>query len=142
MSWLRIRELVRKEFIQLLRDKRNRTPDETALLLTLLAQATADAAEVSPTRKYVLATGGEPATEAERDYLAARRRQHPRGLRRVGVEPPHRVRPLAGREPNVRASLQALGLGRIGKQREFQVNPAIMGALKKLHHLVKVEEIK
>ena len=60
-----------------LRDKRNRTPDETALLITLLAQATADAADVSPARKYALSTGGEPATEAERDYLAARQRQHP-----------------------------------------------------------------
>ena len=60
-----------------LREKRNRSPDETVLLITLLAQATADAAEVSPARKYALATGGEPATEAERDYLAARRCQHP-----------------------------------------------------------------
>ena len=60
-----------------LRDKRNRTPDETALLITLLAQATADAAEVNPARKYALATGGEPATEAERAYLAALMRQRP-----------------------------------------------------------------
>ena len=60
-----------------LRDKRNRTPDETALLITLLAQATADAAEVSPARKYALATGGEPATEAERAHLAALTRQRP-----------------------------------------------------------------
>ena len=60
-----------------LRDKRNRTPDETALLITLRAQATADAAEVSPARKYALATGGEPATEAERAYLAALMRQRP-----------------------------------------------------------------
>ena len=60
-----------------LRGKRNRTPDETTLLLTLLAQATADTAEGSPARKNALATGGEPATEAERDYLAARCNQHP-----------------------------------------------------------------
>lgn len=60
-----------------LRDKRNRTPDETALLITLLAQATADAAEVSPARKYALDTGGEPATEAERVYLATIMRQRP-----------------------------------------------------------------
>ena len=60
-----------------LREKRNRSPDETALLITLLAQATADVAEVSPARKYALATGGEPATEAEHAHLAALTRQRP-----------------------------------------------------------------
>ena len=60
-----------------LRGKRNRTPDETALLITLLAQATADAAEVSPARKYALATGGDPATEAERLYQTGLMRQRP-----------------------------------------------------------------
>jgi hypothetical protein len=60
-----------------LRNKRNRTPDETTLLITLLAQATADAVTVSPARKYALATGGEPASEPERAYLTALMRQRP-----------------------------------------------------------------
>ena len=52
------------------------------------------------------------------------------------------VRGVAGREPSVLATLKSLGLGKIGQQREFQVNPAIQGALKKLQHMVVVEEIK
>ncbi len=45
-----------------------RTPYEVQTLLALIAQR--DAEYVSDGRKYVLANGGEPATEAELAYLA------------------------------------------------------------------------
>ncbi|MCS7005800.1 MAG: 50S ribosomal protein L30 [Cytophagales bacterium] len=38
-------------------------------------------------------------------------------------------------------TIKALGLGRIGKSKEFELTPAIKGALEKVSHLIKVEEI-
>jgi large subunit ribosomal protein L30 len=52
------------------------------------------------------------------------------------------TRSLAGRNDRVRDTLKALGLGRIGKEREFSVNPALVGMLEKVEHLVSVEVIK
>jgi large subunit ribosomal protein L30 len=46
-----------------------------------------------------------------------------------------------GQSPRHRGTLRALGLGRIGKTRDHDVNPAIAGMLRKVRHLVKVEEI-
>jgi large subunit ribosomal protein L30 len=46
-----------------------------------------------------------------------------------------------GQSPRHRGTLRALGLGRIGKSREHDTNPAIEGMLRKVRHLVRVEEI-
>jgi large subunit ribosomal protein L30 len=46
-----------------------------------------------------------------------------------------------GQSPRHRGTLRALGLGRIGKTREHNVTPALEGMLRKVRHLVKVEEI-
>jgi large subunit ribosomal protein L30 len=46
-----------------------------------------------------------------------------------------------GQTPRHRGTLRALGLGRIGKSREHDVTPALQGMLRKVRHLVKVEEI-
>jgi large subunit ribosomal protein L30 len=46
-----------------------------------------------------------------------------------------------GQSPRHRGTLRALGLGRIGKSREHNVTPALEGMLRKVRHLVKVEEI-
>ena len=47
----------------------------------------------------------------------------------------------AGRDKRVKATLSALGLGRIGKVREYPVNPALLGMLKKISHLISIEKI-
>jgi large subunit ribosomal protein L30 len=51
------------------------------------------------------------------------------------------VRSAIGESPRHRGTLRALGLGRIGKSAEQDVdNPAIAGMLRKVRHLVRVEE--
>ena len=47
-----------------------------------------------------------------------------------------------GQTPRHRGTLRALGLGRIGKTRDHDDNPVIAGMLRKVRHLVRVEEIK
>lgn len=51
------------------------------------------------------------------------------------------IRSEIGRNPQVRATLRCLGLGRIGKKREHTVNPALMGIVDKVRHLLCVKEI-
>ena len=51
------------------------------------------------------------------------------------------VRSSIGTKPKQRGTLRALGLGRIGKSREHDVTPSLQGMLRKVRHLVKVEEI-
>jgi large subunit ribosomal protein L30 len=46
-----------------------------------------------------------------------------------------------GQSPRHRGTLRALGLGRIGKSREHDMTPALAGMLRKVRHLVKIEEI-
>jgi large subunit ribosomal protein L30 len=46
-----------------------------------------------------------------------------------------------GQSPRHRGTLRALGLGRIGKTREHDVTPSLEGMLRKVRHLVKIEEI-
>jgi large subunit ribosomal protein L30 len=46
-----------------------------------------------------------------------------------------------GQSPRHRGTLRALGLGKIGKTREHDSNPVIAGMLRKVRHLVKIEEI-
>jgi large subunit ribosomal protein L30 len=51
------------------------------------------------------------------------------------------VRSSIGQSPRHRGTLRALGLGRIGSSREHEVGPVLAGMLRKVRHLVKVEEI-
>ena len=52
------------------------------------------------------------------------------------------TRGVAGRPPATRATLKALGLGRIGKKSQFELNPALSGMLRSVEHLIKVSEVK
>ena len=45
-----------------------------------------------------------------------------------------------GFEKSQRATLEALGLARIGRVRELPDNPAVRGMITKVSHLVEVEE--
>ena len=51
------------------------------------------------------------------------------------------VRSTIGQSQRHRGTLRALGLGRIGKTREHDATPALAGMLRKVRHLVKVEEV-
>jgi large subunit ribosomal protein L30 len=45
-----------------------------------------------------------------------------------------------GQSPRHRGTLRALGLGRIGKTAEHTESPVLSGMLRKVRHLVNVEE--
>ena len=49
------------------------------------------------------------------------------------------VRSIAGRSKDIKDTISALGLGKIGKSKEFQINPALIGMVDKVRHLVSVE---
>lgn len=48
------------------------------------------------------------------------------------------IRSAAGRDKRVKATLAALGLGRLGKCVELPSNAAVLGMVRKVTHLVKV----
>ncbi len=50
------------------------------------------------------------------------------------------MRSAIGQTQRHRGTLRALGLGRIGKQSEQEAGPVVEGMLRKVRHLVKVEE--
>lgn len=52
------------------------------------------------------------------------------------------VRSLINRSGSQRATIKALGLGKINSVTEKEVNPQIQGMVKKIQHLVEVEEVK
>ena len=52
------------------------------------------------------------------------------------------VRSTIGRKPYQRKTAKALGLGKINSAVEKEANPAILGMVKAIEHLVVVEEIK
>lgn len=52
------------------------------------------------------------------------------------------VRSDIGREPSVRRTLKAIGLGAIGKSREIVSNDAVNGMLRKVSHLIEVTPVK
>ena len=52
------------------------------------------------------------------------------------------VRSQIGQTERHRGTLRALGLGRIGKTNEIDDSPVLAGMLRKLWHLVDVEETK
>ena len=52
------------------------------------------------------------------------------------------VRSQIGQSERHRGTLRALGLGRIGKTNEIDESPVLAGMLRKVRHLVSVEETK
>ncbi len=52
------------------------------------------------------------------------------------------VRSAIGSKPNHRATLKALGLGRIGKSNNLPDRPEIRGMIAKVPHLVHVEAVQ
>jgi large subunit ribosomal protein L30 len=51
------------------------------------------------------------------------------------------VRSGIGQSHRHRGTLRALGLGKIGRTNELDANPVVAGMLRKVRHLVKVEEV-
>jgi large subunit ribosomal protein L30 len=51
------------------------------------------------------------------------------------------VRSQIGQSEKHRGTLRALGLGKIGRSAEHQEGPVVAGMLRKVRHLVKVEEV-
>ena len=51
------------------------------------------------------------------------------------------VRSQIGQSEKHRGTLRALGLGKIGRTAEHQESPVVAGMLRKVRHLVKVEEV-
>jgi large subunit ribosomal protein L30 len=49
------------------------------------------------------------------------------------------VRSQIGQSEKHRGTLRALGLGRIGKTREHDEGPVLAGMLRKVRHLVKID---
>jgi large subunit ribosomal protein L30 len=50
------------------------------------------------------------------------------------------VRSAIGQSERHRGTLRALGLGKIGRSNEIDDGPVLAGMLRKVRHLVKVEE--
>jgi len=50
------------------------------------------------------------------------------------------IRSQNGTKPNQRATLRALGLGRVGREIERDDSPQLRGQLRVVEHLVEVEE--
>jgi len=46
-----------------------------------------------------------------------------------------------GRKPEQRATVKALGLGKMNSTVEKEANPAVMGMVRAISHLVRVEEL-
>ncbi|MEM6764813.1 MAG: 50S ribosomal protein L30 [Bacteroidota bacterium] len=51
------------------------------------------------------------------------------------------VRSTINRPKDQKATIQALGLGKINKTVEKEVTPQILGMIKKVSHLIRVEEV-
>jgi large subunit ribosomal protein L30 len=51
------------------------------------------------------------------------------------------VKSTNGTNPRQKGALQSLGLGRIGKSVERPDHPTVIGAVRSVSHLVKVEEV-
>lgn len=48
---------------------------------------------------------------------------------------------LIGREKSQKLTVEALGLRKINHSVEKEVNPQILGMIKKVSHLIKIEEV-
>jgi len=51
------------------------------------------------------------------------------------------IRSTIGALPKQRATVRALGLRKIGSVSEQEANPAVLGMVKVVSHLVKIEEV-
>lgn len=51
------------------------------------------------------------------------------------------VRSTIGRKPEQKKTVKALGLGKLNSVVEKEVNPAVLGMVESISHLVEVEEI-
>ncbi|OQY35187.1 MAG: 50S ribosomal protein L30 [Spirochaetaceae bacterium 4572_59] len=51
------------------------------------------------------------------------------------------VRSTIGRKPEQKKTVKALGLGKLNSVVEKDVNPAVMGMVESISHLIEVEEI-
>jgi len=51
------------------------------------------------------------------------------------------IRSVIGRLPEQRATVRSLGLRKIGSSNTLEANPAVLGMVKKVSHLVSVEEV-
>jgi large subunit ribosomal protein L30 len=52
------------------------------------------------------------------------------------------IRSQIGNSQRHRGTLRALGLGKIGRSHEHEESPTVAGMLRKVRHLVRVEETK
>ncbi len=52
------------------------------------------------------------------------------------------VRSTINRPKDQKATIAALGLGKMNRTVEKEVNPQILGMIKKVSHLVKLEEVQ
>jgi large subunit ribosomal protein L30 len=50
------------------------------------------------------------------------------------------VKSYIGQSQRHRGTLRALGLGKIGKTAEHEASPQLAGAIRKVRHLVKIED--
>jgi large subunit ribosomal protein L30 len=51
------------------------------------------------------------------------------------------VKSQIGQSERHRGTLRALGLGKIGRSREHSESPVLAGMLRKVRHLVRVEDV-
>ena len=51
------------------------------------------------------------------------------------------IRSVIGRLPEQRATVRSLGLRKIGSSNTLEANPSVLGMVKKVSHLVSVEEV-
>ena len=51
------------------------------------------------------------------------------------------IRSVIGKLPVQRATVRALGLRKIGSSNVLEANPSVLGMVKKVSHLVSVEEV-
>ncbi len=51
------------------------------------------------------------------------------------------IRSVIGCKPNQRATVRALGLGKIGSKRTVVVSPQVSGMLRVVNHLIRVKEL-
>lgn len=51
------------------------------------------------------------------------------------------VRSAIGAKPKARGALRALGLGKIGRSHTLPDRPEIRGMLRKVSHLIEIEEV-
>ena len=115
-------------------------------LLDATRRAPRRPAERRPADAEAPAAGGAPAEEPLRPAEEAPAEETPRPRRRRQSRRPvvsavtiKQVRSANGTNPNQKATLKALGLGRIGKAVERKDSPQLQGQIRVVSHLVEVD---